>query len=157
MQGQESAQAARRSAAGDQSWLSKGQQAGSSGAAVSPRGQAASGEASRGRSPVPDPTGAEDSPLCQVTVIPCGMLCTSVQQHAGVDHTCIQQCKQFIVFHLYTLDRTDVSQWQSSLTVICLLPSCMPNTRWHCFNLIMALCKGCCQLMWTAEVPLCLK
>ncbi|KAL0021382.1 hypothetical protein WJX77_010237 [Trebouxia sp. C0004] len=56
----------RRSAAGEPLWSGKPQQAGPAPAVGSPNGQPASGEASRGRSPVPDPTGAEDSPLAQV-------------------------------------------------------------------------------------------
>lgn len=64
MQGQQSAlSGARRTVAGE-SWL-KPQPSSPS----SPRGQAALGEISRGRSPEPDPTGTEDSPLSQVSLI----------------------------------------------------------------------------------------
>ncbi len=69
MQGQNIAPGgSRRSAAGEPLWSGKPQQGRPAPAPTvgSPRGQPASGEASRGGSPVPDPTGAEDSPLSQV-------------------------------------------------------------------------------------------
>ena len=65
----------RRSGAGERMWSGKPQQGGPVPAVGSPREQPVSGKASRGRSPVPDPTGAEDSPLSQVMATMSYMLC----------------------------------------------------------------------------------
>ena len=67
VQGQEGLWDVKRgSIIGDAGWVSKPQQAFATPRDVSAAQQSLSGETRRGRPPVPDPTGTEDSPLSQV-------------------------------------------------------------------------------------------
>ena len=70
IQGSEGAQSVeQRSTTGGAAWAGVPQQGPPPPRVKTPPRQFLSGEASRGRSPVPDPTGTEDSPLSQVRML----------------------------------------------------------------------------------------